>query len=119
MPLSPRPPAGARGAPLRTPIWGYPPHLLELRDGRILCSYGHRRPPLGVQAVLSADGGEAWDVAHPAVLRDDGETREGREAHDLGYPVSVELPDGTILTVYYLTLGGVTHVAASRWHLPW
>jgi hypothetical protein len=105
--------------PLRTPIWGYPPHLLKLRDGRILCSYGHRRPPLGVQAVLSADGGETWDVPRRAVLRDDGETREGREVRDLGYPVSVQLPDDTILTVYYMTLGGVTHVAASRWRLPW
>jgi hypothetical protein len=105
--------------PLRTPIWGYPPHLLKLRDGRILCSFGHRRPPLGVQAVLSVDGGETWDVAHRAILRDDGETGEGKEVRDLGYPVSVELPDGTIFTTYYMTLGGVTHVAASRWQLPW
>jgi hypothetical protein len=105
--------------PLRTDIWGYPPHLLKLRDGRLLCSYGHRRQPLGVQAVLSTDGGRSWDVAHRAILRDDGETREGRELRDLGYPVSLELADGTIFTAYYMTLGGVTHIAASRWTLPW
>ena len=77
--------------PLRTEIWGYPPHLLRLRDGRVLCTYGHRRDPLGVQAVISADGGRSWDVPHRAVLRDDGETRRrgDRESRDLGYPVSV------------------------------
>ena len=58
-------------------------------------------------------------MAHRAVLRDDGETRAGKEVRDLGYPVSVQLPDGTILTVYYMTLAGVTHIAASRWRLPW
>lgn len=99
--------------PVRTEIWGYPPHLLRLRDGRLLCSYGHRRAPLGVQTVLSVDGGRTWSIEQRAVLRDDGETT------DLGYPVSAQLPDETIFTVYYITTGGVTHVAATRWDLPW
>jgi hypothetical protein len=98
--------------PVQTEMWGYPPHLLKLRDGRVLCSVGVRRAPLGVQAFISEDG-IRWDTAHPAMLRTDGETR------DLGYPVSVQLADGSIFTVYYLTLGGVTHIAASRWELPW
>lgn len=100
-------------APLQTAIWGFPPQLLTLRDGRLLCSVGVRREPFGVRAVISADGGRSWDVAHPAVLRADGETR------DLGYPVSVQLDDASIFTVYYHTAGGVTHVAATRWELPW
>jgi hypothetical protein len=98
--------------PVQTGMWGYPPHLLRLRDGRLLCSVGVRREPLGVQAYLSEDG-TTWDTAHPALLRADGETR------DLGYPVSVQLDDGSIFTVYYMTVGGVTHIAASRWELPW
>jgi hypothetical protein len=105
--------------PLRTEIWGYPPHLLKLRDGRVLCTYGHRRLPLGVQAVISHDGGVSWDVRHKAILRGDGEVSDGREQRDLGYPVTVQLPDDSLLTAYYMTLGGVTHVAASRWELPW
>ena len=78
----------------------------------LLCSVGIRRPPFGVQAYVGQDG-SAWDAARPALLRADGETR------DLGYPVSLQLGDGSIYTVYYLTTGGVTHVAASRWELPW
>lgn len=105
--------------PLRTEIWGYPAHLLKLHDGRILCTYGHRRRPLGVQAVISADGGRTWDLAHTAILRDDGEVNGGKEIRDLGYPVSVQLPDGSLFTTYYMTLHGVTHVAASNWELPW
>ena len=38
--------------PIKTPIWGHPAHLLKLADGRILCTHGYRRPPLGVRAVL-------------------------------------------------------------------
>jgi sialidase-1 len=99
--------------PTRTALYGYPPHLLRLRDGRLLCSVGVRRAPLGVQAFVGDDRGRTWDTGRPAVLRDDGETR------DLGYPVSVQLRDGSILTVYYFTKDAVTHVAASRWELPW
>lgn len=107
--------------PLRTEIWGYPPHLLRLRDGRILCTYGHRRDPLGVQAVISADGGQSWGVAHRAIVRGDGQKRRRGEIEgaDLGYPVSVELPDSSIFTAYYLTMENVTHIATTRWKLPW
>ena len=38
---------------------------------------------------------------------------------DLGYPLSVQLADDSIFTVYYMTIGGITHVAATRWQLPW
>jgi hypothetical protein len=100
-------------SPLQTDVWGFPPHLLKLRDGRLLCSVGVRREPFGVQAFVSGDGGRSWEVAHPVVLRADGETR------DLGYPLSVQLDDASIFTVYYMTTGGVTYVAATRWELPW
>lgn len=106
--------------PHRTDIWGYPPTLLKLRDGRILASYGYRRPPYGIRACFSRDGGKTWDVANEVILRADalseGPTAGRGTTSDLGYPRSVELADGTILTVYYITLGdGVTHIAATRW----
>ena len=42
--------------PIKTAMWGFPAHLLELRDGRILCTYGYRRKPYGVRASISKDG---------------------------------------------------------------
>ena len=106
--------------PLMTPIWGYPPHLLLTRDGDVLCTYGYRRPPFGIRACFSRDGGTTWDVADEVILRSDalpegpGPGRGG--AGDLGYPRTVQLRDGTFFTAYYITLGdGVTHIAATRW----
>jgi hypothetical protein len=81
--------------PRRTPLWGFPAHLLELRDGRVLCAYGYRQKPYGVRATLSRDGGRTWDVAHEIVVRADG------GSSDLGYPTSVQLPDGRVLLAYY------------------
>ena len=110
--------------PLRTDIWGYPPHLLRLRDGRILCSFGYRRDPMGVRAVLSEDGGRSWDIDNVRILRDDGGTpcefqdKRTSGGSDVGYPMSAQLSDGGILTVYYITLkDGITHAAATLWSL--
>ena len=55
------------------------------------------------------------------MLRADGLTTDGIVAGkgvsaDLDYPRTVELTDGSLFTVYYLTLGdSVTHVAATKW----
>lgn len=78
-----------------TPLLGYPPHLLKLSDGRILAAYGYRFPPFGERACLSSDGGRTWDTENEIVLRDDSPD------DDLGYPASLELPGGQLLTVYY------------------
>lgn len=72
---------------MKTAIWGYPADVIELKDGRLLCVYGYRRKPYGLRAVISRDGGRT---------RDDGGDR------DLGYPSSVEFPDGRVLTVYWI-----------------
>ena len=107
----------------KTAMWGYPPHLLLLNNGNVLCSYGHRRAPYGIRACLSRDGCETWDIDNEIVLRDDGLTTDGTIAgkgtpDDLGYPKTVELSDGSLFTVYYFTLSdSVTHVAATKWTL--
>lgn len=74
-------------------VWGLPSHLLKLKDGRIMMSYGHRRQPFGNQARLSNDQCRTWN--EPIILSGDG------KGGDLGYPSTVELADGTLLTVWY------------------
>lgn len=77
-----------------TELWGFPPHVTQLEDGRILCTYGYRRPPFGQRACLSDDG-ITWKKSNEIVLRDDAPNK------DLGYPASIEIEPGVILTVYY------------------
>jgi sialidase-1 len=74
-------------------VWGLPSHLLRLRDGRLLMTYGHRRKPFGNQARLSTDNGKSW--GEPMIISGDG------LGGDLGYPSTVELDDGSFLTVWY------------------
>ena len=100
----------------KTPIWGFPPHLLRLYNEDILVTYGHRRPPYGgARACLSHDGGRTWDIDNEIVLRDDA-APPGR---DLGYPATVELEPNELLTVYYQpeTAGEKPCVQATRWSL--
>lgn len=82
--------------PEPTPMWGSPAHLLRLENGHVLCTYGHRRAPFGVRACFSYDEGETWDIEHEVVPRDDG------ISGDLGYPVSLQLEDQRILSVYWI-----------------
>ena len=70
----------------------HPGHLLRLRDGRILLSYGNRTGTVhAVEVRASADEGKTWsDPMRVVDWWGDG-----------GYPSSVQLPDGQILTAYY------------------
>ena len=81
--------------PERTEIWGYPPQLLKLGDGRILCVFGHRRDPYSIRGVMSADNGKTWDVAGAFTLH------QWDDTPDMGYPVSLEVAPNEILTVFY------------------
>jgi hypothetical protein len=98
---STRPSSGADFTPpVRTAMWGCPPYILKLSDGRLLALYGYRREPYGIRACVSSDGGATWDTDHELVLRADG-------GHgDLGYPVALEVSPGLVLAVYYFNHGG-------------
>ena len=74
-------------------VWGLPSHLLRLRDGRLLMSYGYRRPPYGNQARISEDEGRSWSA--PLSISLDG------RGHDLGYPSTVQVEDESFVTVWY------------------
>lgn len=89
---------------------GAPPHLYLHSGGTLISAYGYRQEPYGVRVMLSKDGGETWDIDY--VLDKDCISR------DLGYPASVELPDGRILTVYYQKVDGTGVIVQRIWELP-
>jgi len=103
-------------------MWGYPPHLIRLSNGDGLSTYGHRRLPYGQRAcvyqstrgnLLGGGSSGNWDIAHTVVLRDDAEN------DDLGYPATVELSPGEMLTVYYQIdrPGEKPSIMATRWSM--
>jgi hypothetical protein len=95
--------------PERLPLWGCPPFVLRLQDGRLLAVYGYRRAPWGVRACLSADEGVTWNLDDEIVVRDDG-------GHgDLGYPVALELEPGLVFAVYYHNQGGEECTIEGTW----
>ncbi len=73
-------------------VWGYPSHLLRLRDNTLVMTYSHRRAPRGNQLRTSTDNGRTWSA--PIILSDDGTA-------DLGYPSTVELSNGELLSLWY------------------
>lgn len=86
--------------PERLDLWGYPADLLVLTDGRLLGTYGYRQLPTGIRYCL-ADETLSWSIFDEQILRADG-----HDGGELGYPSSVELESGQILTVYYFTERG-------------
>ncbi|HYO82999.1 MAG TPA: sialidase family protein, partial [Bryobacteraceae bacterium] len=90
-------------------VWGLPSHLLRLKNGWLVMSYGYRRPPFGNHVRISRDGARTW--SDPIVLSDDG------AGVDLGYPSTVELDNGSLITVWYELLKGSTKAVLrmARW----
>jgi hypothetical protein len=69
----------------------HPGHFTRLKDGRLLLSYGNRVDPKGVDVRFSSDEGQTWsEPLRVADFQGDG-----------GYPSSVQLPDGQVLTAFY------------------
>lgn len=95
-----------------TGIWGYPPHLTLLKNGHLLVTYGRRKTPFSQRACLSYDEGKTWDIENEIVLT---ESPNG----DMGYPASVQLNDGSILTVYYQSPGHgqPTNILTTHWRI--
>ena len=89
-------------------VWGLPAHLLRLNDGRLLMSYGHRRKPYGNQARVSTDHGKTW--SEPVIVSGDG------AGGDLGYPSTVQLGDGSLVTVWYEKLAKSSFAVLRQTH---
>lgn len=88
---------------------GAPAHLMKHSSGALISVYGYRLAPFGVKAMFSYDDGETWDTDYDVYVN-------GVNL-DLGYPSSVELDDGSILTVFYAheNSGSPATVLQQRW----
>lgn len=88
---------------------GNPPTLTRLHDGRLCITYAFRNPPFGLYAVFSEDEGATWGERLAL--------REGAGNHDIGYPRSVQLGDGRMVTVYYFNdeEDGERYIAGTLW----
>lgn len=91
-------------------------HFLELSNGALLMTYQYRggipgEDVIGARGRVSYDGGKTWDeeiVISTAPINT-----------DLGYPSTVELSDGTLITAYYQPVAGerVPSFLYTRWKL--
>ena len=95
----------------------HPGDLIRLKNGNILLTYGERNKPYGVEAIISRDNGKTWDTASKIVLVKDAVST------DCGYPSSIQLPNGKIVTVYYRVDNPADAPASTRgkailWSLP-
>ena len=83
----------------------HPAGLTRLADGRLLLVYGNRCPGAsGIDARLSDNDGKRWSAPRRIVSLPQA---------DLGYPSSVQLGDGTIVTAYYASNSESHH----RYHM--
>ncbi|MBX7208771.1 MAG: exo-alpha-sialidase [Verrucomicrobiaceae bacterium] len=87
-------------------------HLLKLKDGRVLFTYGDRAADpgrKGIEAMISKDDGATWSAPIRVI---DWNGLDG------GYPSSVQRADGQIVTAYYSSaLDGEPHDSMKGYHL--
>lgn len=83
---------------VKTPMYGLPPHLVSLPDGKLVSVYGRRGGKCRAEcAAISEDKGQTWDVDNEIILA----YSPDRRGDAMGYPASCVLANGDILTVYY------------------
>lgn len=97
----------------KTQMIGHPVDLIQLSDGRLMASYGirtgpHYRPG-GIRACFSNDNGKTWDIKTEVQLRKDFLN------WDVGYPESLQLANGKVMTVYYYNLFGKYFIGSTFW----
>lgn len=90
--------------------------LLPLQDGRLLATYTSYHLPWGVFAVLSPDGGKTWSFDRPIQLALSA-------LYNTGWPYTLQLADGSLITAYATTtyLKQLPEASTSevvRWRLP-
>ena len=113
-------------------FWGQVTSVAGLQSGRVIAVTNHRRPPYGVRALLSDDGGETFDEQNhlelwgiePATVRNAPVLAKRRDRVEnaleayhfftFGTPTATQVPDGTIVVAFYVTEEHVTYVRCCR-----
>lgn len=72
---------------------GAPPHLMLHSSGVLISCYGFRQAPYGIKVMFSTDAGKTWDKDNWLYINNISD--------DLGYPSTIELDDGSLLTAFY------------------
>jgi hypothetical protein len=100
-------------SPKKMPIWGHPANLISIDENQILCTYGYRRNPIGVRAVV-LDKNTLNIISDTFTLRNNGKGNP----FDSGYPMTLILEDKTFFTSFYFTGDdGITHIAGTKWSI--
>ncbi len=73
---------------------GAPAHLFRHSSGLLISTFGRRSYVCGIRAIISRDNGESWGEEY--IIYENPDTDD-----DLGYPSTIELHDGTLLTAFY------------------
>ena len=96
--------------PAPTGFNGSPPHFMRHSSGAIVLSYARRELPYSERARVSYDEGKTW--SEEIILSNSSN-------NDIGYPATVELKDGSLLTVYYQRYESdeQTSILYTKWHL--
>lgn len=97
----------------KTDMIGHPVDLIQLTDGRLMATYGIREgrhtTPAGIRACFSSDNGKTWDIETEVQIRNDFIN------WDVGYPESLQMKDGSVLTAYYFNLFGKYFIGSTLW----
>ena len=88
---------------------GAPSHILKLADGTLVATYGYREEPAGIKAMISTDGAKTWETGLDVYVNG--------VSFDIGYPSTVELKDGSFITVFYAHTedGGPARIMQQHW----
>ena len=97
--------------PILSRLGGSPPHLMISSDGTVICTYGYREEPYGIKAIFSRDNGKTWE--------NEVDIDVNGVSGDIGYPSTVELSDGSFITVYYAhkTKSDSAAIMQQKWKL--
>jgi len=99
--------------PKPTGVWGQPAQLIRLNKTTILCTYGYRKEPYSIRAVISYNNGISWDINNFITIK------TGSDFWDFGYPSSCQRVDGKILTTYYwIDENNIRYIELAIWDLP-